>query len=412
MKITAIDTWPMTAGWRTLVYLKVRTDQGIDGVGEATVERNTREVLSTIENFKSFLIGANPLEINHLWQQMRGYPIWPMGAGTLAAMSGIEIACWDILGKYLNAPVHQLLGGKVRDRTKAYANGWFQRCKTIGDFADAAGRAIEREGYQALKWDPFGAVDMTMNAVEERKAVECVREVRKAVGPDVDLMIEFHFKFDAATALRLAKRLEQFDPYWYEDPLRVAWYNPDTWKVLRQATSVPLMEGGSWDRWGFRRIIEQQWVQHVMPDIIHCGGLLEALRIAAMAETYGMTCSPHNVGGIPARAAVRHFAAATPNFLMLEHLPMYTEHPAVTDVSTVPLPEVREGYVEFSSEPGLGVNLDNVETIAEKFPYEPEKDAPKLGLHGFTTIDCHPISEEEQAFMKARPPRDWPLDYS
>ncbi len=412
MKITDIQTWAVTANWRTLIFLKVLTDEGVVGVGESTIERSTSEVRTRIEGFKGVLVGRNPLEINDLWQTMMMYPIWPAGSATLAAISGIEIALWDIMGQALGVPVYQLLGGKLRTRVPAYANGWFHKCATVGDYAEAAAKTVERDGYQAVKWDPFGAVDITLNAVEERKAIECVRQVREAVGPDVALMIEFHFKFDLHTAMRLCKRLEEFAPYWYEDPLRIGWYNPDCWHTLRQVTHVPFMEGGSWTRWGYRRIMEEQLVQHIMPDILHCGGLAEAARIASLAEMYGVTCSPHNVGGAPGRAATLHFAAAVPNFLMLEHLPLLDEHPAVTEVTSKPLPDVDDGYLPIPEGPGLGVNLDHVEEVAAKYPYDPSKEAPKLALGGLNTVEWHPLSPAEQKFMRENPQSQWRLDYS
>jgi galactonate dehydratase len=419
MKITDIKWWPLRANWRTVLYLKVFTDEGIVGVGEATLERNVPEVMGALENFKMILLGQNPLEINSLWQRMVMYPIWRPGASTMTAVSGIEIALWDILGKALDVPVYRLLGGKVRDRIRAYSNGWFHKtatrpaCSTIGDFAVAAAETIKREGYQALMWDPFGAVDVECNALEIEKAVACVRAVREAIGPHVDMAIEFHFKFDLAMAVRMCKHLEEFDPLWYEDPLRLGGFNVDGWRVLARSTRVPLMEGGMlFTRWDYRTLLPEQLVQHIKPDILHVGGLAETMRIAALAEMYGITCSPHNVGGMPGRAATLHFAASVPNFYMLEQLPMYTEHPAVTEVSNRPLPAVKGGYLALPEGPGLGVDLDNVEELAQKFPYEPGKDAPKLGLKGLNVIDVNPVSKEEEEFMRKNPPAKWSLAYS
>jgi len=409
LKIVDLKTWAITANWRSLVYLKVFTDEGIVGVGESTIERNSREVLGALENFKSILIGRDPRQIGNLWQQMRMYPLWPQGSSTLAAIGGIELALWGILGKSLDVPVHQLLGGKVRDTVRSYANGWFYDCGVIGDYVDAAAAAIERSGYQALKWDPFGAVDLTMNPVEERTAVECVRAVRAAVGDDVDLMIEFHAKFDVPTAMRLCRKLEPFDPYWYEDPLRVGWSNEDAWRVLARHTRVPLMDGGSWDRWGFRRIIEGQLVQHIMPDIIHSGGLAEAVRIASMAEVYGMTCHPHHGGGAPGRAATLQFAAVVPNCLILEHQDSQAEHPAAVEVSNRQLPPVRNGFIDIPNEPGRGVDRDNGEELAERFPYRPEMDSPTFARNGFSVIDPHPVREEDREMLRTRDPRQWTL---
>jgi galactonate dehydratase len=172
------------------------------------------------------------------------------------------------------------------------------------------------------------------------------------------------------------------------------------------------MEGGSWTRWGYRRIIEDQLAQHIMPDILHCGGLSEAMRIAALAEMYGVTCSPHNVGGAPGRAATLHFAAAVPNFLSFEHLPLHLEHPPVTDVSSKPLPDVEDGYIRPPQGPGLGVDLEHVEVLAKKYPFDPSKEAPKLGLHGLNTVAWHAIASRERAFIKENPPARWRLDYS
>lgn len=413
MKITDIKTWVVNANWRNLVYLKVFTDEEIIGVGEATIERSAREVITTVNSYKELLIGKNPLEITGLWQKMYMYPIWSVGAVTLTAMGGIEIALWDIVGKKLGVPVYQLLGGRVRDKVKTYANGWFHKCHKIGDFAKAASETISREGYQALMWDPFGTIDNEMNAVEMKKAIECVRAVREAIGPYVDMAIEFHFKFDVATAIRSFTKLEEFDPFWFEDPLRMGWYNVDAWKALQGKTRVPLTEGGALlSRWGYRRLLEQQYVQHIKADILHVGGLAEAIRIASIAEMYGITCSPHNIGGAPSRAATLHFAACVPNFLMLEQLPMYIEHPAVTEVSSQPLPEVKDGYMDILNRPGLGVDLGHIEEIAKKYPYDSNRDAPKIALEGLNTVVINPITSEERKSIDKTPPDRWSLEYS
>jgi galactonate dehydratase len=412
MKITDIKTWAVTANWRSLIYLQVYTDEGVSGVGEASIERNVGEALAAIENLKAVLIGANPMEITKLWQQMYMYPIWPVGSGSMAAIGGIEIALWDIAGKVLGVPVYQLLGGKVRDRIRTYANGWFQSCHSIGEFADAAADVVQR-GYQALMWDPFGAVDQVMNGVEERKAIECVRAVRRAIGPEVDMAIEFHFKFDMATALRLMRKLEEFDPYWYEDPIRLGWHNTSMWEVLARSTRIALCQGGGLHgRFGHQHLIKHQLVQHLKPDLIHSGGIAETARVASMGEIFGMTCSPHVVGGIVNRAAAMHFAAATPNFLMLEHLIQSSEHPAANEVSSKPLPDQKDGYLPLPEGPGLGVDLDYIEPMARRYAYEPGKDAPKLGLGGLTISEIHPMTEGDRGALADQPAREWLLEYS
>jgi len=189
MKITDVKTLITFAGWRNFIFVKVITDEGVVGVGEASLEWNELAVAGAIRHLSTLVIGRDPSQIEDLWRVMFRDPYWRGGPVITTALSGIEQALWDISGKKLGVPVYQLLGGKCRERLRAYANAWYKGAATPKDFAERAAKTVEK-GYTALKWDPFGAADLIMSHQERKRAIEIVRAVRASVGDEIDLLIE------------------------------------------------------------------------------------------------------------------------------------------------------------------------------------------------------------------------------
>jgi galactonate dehydratase len=284
------------------------------------------------------------------------------GEIAMSAIATIEIACWDIMGKKLGQPVYKLLGGAVRDKIKAYANGWYTVERTPADFSAAAIRAVAK-GYRALKFDPFGAGFYELERSEKLRVVALVEAVRDAVGPDIELLIEMHGRFNPATAVEMARELEPFKPSWIEEPVP-----PENLAALKKVSdklNIPIATGERiHTRYDYRQLFELQAADIIQPDITHFGGLLETRKLAAWAEAYYILVAPHNVGGPVSTAAALHFAAATTNFKIQEHFNDFAED--WVKAAAPGNPEVIDGYFALPQGPGLGVQLN--EDILSEHP--------------------------------------------
>ena len=214
MKITDVKIFTVDCFRTNWVFVKVYTDEGIDGVGEATLEYKEKALWGAVEHIKEAIVGKDPRNIEDIWHGVYRDAYWRGGAVLMSALSAVEMALWDILGKSLNVPVYQLLGGKCRDKVRIYINGWFAGAKEPEEFGEKAKIAVER-GVTAMKWDPFGKNYMDISNKDLDKALRCVDAVRSAVGPEVDLLIEAHGRFNIPTGIKIAKELEQF--------LRIPW---------------------------------------------------------------------------------------------------------------------------------------------------------------------------------------------
>lgn len=364
MKIIDVKTLIAHAIWRNFIFVKVFTDEGIVGVGEASLEWNELAVAGAIRSLSPLVIGKDPSQIEDLWRSMFRDPYWRGGPVITTALSGIEQALWDIAGKRLGVPVYQLLGGKCRERLRAYANAWYAGAITPEDFAERAVRTVEK-GYSALKWDPFGAVDLIMSYEEKRRTVEIVRAVRRAVGEQIDLLIEVHGRLNPSTAIEMARELEEFRPYWYEEPVP-----PDNLEALAKvssAISIPIATGERlYTKYGFRELLTLQAADIIQPDLCHAGGILEVKKIAAMAEAWYIPVAPHNPNGPVGTAATVHFGASTPNFLILEYF--CEDEEWLSEIVEEPI-HFEKGEVILPERPGLGIELN--EAGIAKRPFQP-----------------------------------------
>ncbi|MBX6769016.1 MAG: mandelate racemase/muconate lactonizing enzyme family protein, partial [Actinomadura rubrobrunea] len=313
MRITKIGTHVVGTPWRNLTFVTVHTDEGLTGVGETRMLGHTDALLGYLaEAERRHIVGSDPFDVEDLVQRMKYGDYGRAGEIVMSGIACVETACWDIIGKALGQPVWRLLGGKVRDRVKAYANGWYTVARTPDDFHAAAKKVVER-GYRALKLDPFGAGRLELDHEETMRSVALVEAVRDAIGPECELLVEMHGRFSPATAVRLAELLEPYAPGWLEEPVP-----PENLKALAKVaarTSLPIATGERiHDRFEFRELFELQAADIVQPDVGHFGGIAEVRKLAATAETHYVQVAPHNVGGPVLTAATLHLGVCVPNF--------------------------------------------------------------------------------------------------
>lgn len=362
MKITRIETFLVHPDHRNLVFVKVHTDEGIHGIGEAYSCGPDRATEAAIHDFEEWLAGRDPLDIEGLWQLMYIGSRFPGGSVVNAAISGIDHALWDIKGKALGVPVWQLLGGKVRDRVRVYQNPGGRTPEEIGERALAL---RERYGYTAFKIGPHppGSEGMPWNRVV-REAAARLEGIRKAVGEDVDIGVDPHARiFEPVRALEMAEALKPYKPFFFEEPLRPE--NIDALAEFKKQCPVPVATGEMlYTKYEFRDLLARGAADIIQPDVCLTGGLSEMKKIAAMAEAHYVTVAPHNPMGPVATAVNVHFAIATHNFLILEYIP--DDQPPRRDLVKEPL-VVRDGYIEAPIRPGLGIELN--EEAFGKYPY-------------------------------------------
>jgi galactonate dehydratase len=361
VKIVSVRPMVLGTPWRNLTFAVVATDEGVEGVGEVRMVNHTEALLGYLtEAVPNHVIGSDPFAIESLVQRMWYTDFARAGQIAMSAIALVEMACWDIVGKVVGQPVHRLLGGPVRNRIKAYANGWYTVERTPAEVHASARRVIER-GYRALKLDPFGAGTMELEPEERSRAISLVEAVRDAIGPTAELMIEMHGRFTPATALALSRELEPFAPAWIEEPVPPG--NARAMARVARGSAIPVAAGERIHvRHEFRELFELEAVDVVQPDVSQCGGILEALKIAAWAETYYIQVAPHNVGGPVSTAAALHLAARTPNFKILEHFNDFSDE--FVKAAAPGNPEVVDGWFAVPEAPGLGIELDE-RVIAE-----------------------------------------------
>ena len=363
MKITDIKTFAVDCFRTNWVFVKVYTDDGIDGVGEATLEYKEKALLGAVEHIKEYLVGKDPRNIEDHWHKIYRDAYWRGGAVLMSALSAVECALWDILGKSLGVPVYQLLGGRANDKVRIYVNGWFSGAKEPEEFAAKAKEAVKR-GVTAMKWDPFGKSYLQISNADLDKALRCVGAVREAVGNSVDLLIEGHGRFDIPNAVKISRELEQFRPMLFEEPVPPD--NLDALKQVKDKSPIAISAGERlYTRWDYRKMFDLAAADYIQPDISHAGGIMELKKIAAEAECRYMAFAPHNPSGPVANAATLQLAACCPNFTILEI--MYSDVEWRKDICNEDL-EYKDGYITIPSKPGLGIEIDEAE--CEKHPYQ------------------------------------------
>jgi galactonate dehydratase len=350
--VTEVVPHVLFAGRTNLIVVEVRTDAGIFGVGEASLEGKTEAVVGAINDVSEYLVGQDPTRIEHHWQTIYRHSFWRGGMVVGSAISGIEQALWDILGKALGVPVYELLGGRVRDRVRLYANG--PRGDTAEEVAESCVRIVEA-GWGALKLVPFEAVPGVAGQRELREARRRMQLIRDAVGWDVDILIDCHGRLSPTAAVQMAEALEEFDIFFFEEPVL-----PEDVRALAEVAatiSIPVATGERlFTKWGFRDVLALGAADVLQPDIAHCGGIWEARKIAAAAEVSFVGIAPHNPYSWLLTMASVQLDFATPNFLIQEFL---IDHPPeVERLFAQPFSWLPGGWVEPPTTPGLGVELD------------------------------------------------------
>jgi galactonate dehydratase len=350
MKITKLETIHVKPRW---LFLKIHTDKGIVGLGEPVVEGRAQTVETAVHEIGRYLIGQDPRLIEHHWQAIYRGQFYRGGPVLSSALSGIEQALWDILGKWLNVPVYQLLGGKTREAIRVY--GWLHG-ETYGDYVESAKLGIEG-GLTAFKVGLTGAMNIIDSPAVIEDNVRRFAEIRRTVGPEIEVGIDFHGRVSPAMAVQMAKALEPYQPMFIEEPVLPE--NVDALVTVARSTSIPIATGERlFTKWGFRDVLEKQAAAILQPDLSHAGGILEVKKIAAMSECYFGAIAPHCPLGPIALAACLQLDACIPNFLIQEHVTTgegYLKNPF----------QVVDGYIPIPTAPGLGIELDET-ALAEK----------------------------------------------
>ncbi|MDB5349939.1 MAG: hypothetical protein JWN86_1186 [Planctomycetota bacterium] len=363
MKIVGFETFLANAGLRNYLFIRLRTDSGLTGVGEASLEWQERTVQTLLHEWvEGRILGRDPFDVEAviggmIRDQYQG------GSTVMTAISGVEIALWDIIGKACGQPVYRLLGGRCHPRIPAYANGWYGGATSPGDYAERAGQAVAL-GYRALKFDPFGTAWKTLDPEQTDEAVERVAAVRRTVGPAIRLIIEFHGRLAAGTAVAMIRRLEPFSPWWCEEPVV-----PESLELLsevKRSVAITISAGERlYTQADFARLIALRAADIVQMDVAHCGGILASKKIAAMAAAYDLHVSPHCSIGPVALAACLHFDVSTPNFLIQEAFAEF-DVPWRNDLVAGWNP-IRRGEFRLADAPGLGLELDEAAIAAHPY---------------------------------------------
>jgi galactonate dehydratase len=373
MKITDLKTFVVGNPWKNWIFIKVYTDEGLVGLGEATGGLATKPNLGDVEELKRLVVGEDPRQPDYLWQKMYKSRFANYSTG----MSGIEMACYDILGRSLNVPVWQLLGGKQRDQLRVYANGWYQGPRDPAFFAEEAAKLVAR-GYTAMKFDPFGGAHRQIDRQSERLSIEIVKAVREAVGPDVDLCIEAHDRFTVTHAIRIGRALEEFSPMWLETPV----HSSDVAATVEvaKAIGVPVAVGERYKRMGtFVDLLATKVVDIVQPEVLALG-VSNLKRVCGIAEAAEALVACHQAQSPLCTVVNAHMHASISNFLIQENFDDSLE-PWTWDLLSG-VPRVQDGYLQVPDAPGWGVELNEAEV--EKHPYG-EKNYLRLFQEGWET---------------------------
>lgn len=359
LKIIDAKTYVVGNPWKNWVFVKLFTDEGITGVGEVTGGLQTKPWEAAVHEMKPLYIGRDPRDINDVYDSMhKGIYL-----NDSNAMSGINQACWDILGKSLGVPVWRLLGGRMRPRIRAYANGWYRGPRDPHFFAEAALK-VTAMGYTALKFDPFGHAYRFLDRDEERLSLAIVRAVREAVGESVDLLIEAHDRFTVSTAVKLGHALAEFNPMWFETPV-MSTDIAATIEVARQIP-IPVASGERYCRLdNFSQLLDSKTVSIAQPELLRIGGISGMMKAAAIAESHESFIAPHNAQSPLCTVVNTHIGAAVPNLLIQECFDD-TNAAWSKEIMTGTV-EVKDGYIEIPDAPGLGVELN--EDVIAKYPY-------------------------------------------
>jgi galactonate dehydratase len=358
LKITGLRTFTVNVGSQNWVFCKVATNQGLTGLGEGSLTGKEATLSQAILEHERFLVGKDPTEIELLWQGMFRYPRWRGGPILNSAISAVEIALWDILGKALGVPIYKLLGGAARKRVRLYLD--------VPATPEAFLQA-KQQGYTAAKCNLVGVESsVVVGSKVVRESARKVEAIRKAVGDDFDIGIDAHGQLTTAMAVDFCTRIEELRPLFVEEATQLE--DLGELELLRSKTRVPLATGErSFTKYGFSEYCRRHLVNFVQPDVCHAGGILELKKIGVLAETYRVEMAPHNPQSEVSTLASLHVDASTPAATIQEYNPRKDQW--IADLFHGGAVKVKDGHAELPDRPGLGVDLD--EKVAAQHPYKP-----------------------------------------
>lgn len=375
MKITDVKVWLVEGVKYNWTLLKIYTDDGLTGVGEATNWPGSQIVEAAVKDAGQRIIGLNPLQTDFIWTKLYRDLNWigPFGA-SMCAISGIDMALLDLKAKALNVPMYELLGGSFRNKINLYANYWFTGGDhSVNDYAKQA-LIVKDAGFSGLKFDPFAHTnyfygenlntDLSLTSAQQDRAYDISKAVRDAVGTNMDIMIETHAMLNFKTAITMAERLAELNITWYEEPAGPE--NASTLRAFRERIDpkVSICVGERhYTRYGIRELLENRIADILMPDITRCGGPSEMKRMATMSEIYNVLIAPHNPNGPLSTLASAHVCASIPNFFRQEFI--FNDVSWRDDIISNPI-EIKNGQLLLSERSGLGVDL--IEKELEKHP--------------------------------------------
>lgn len=370
MKIVKIETYLVGNPWKNWLFAKVFTDKGVSGIGEGSLNYFAKTVQTAIHELEHLILGMDPFQIEIISQRLIR-DLTSEGAQIhMSAVAAIEIACWDIIGKVCKQPLYNLWGGRCHRKLRAYANGWYRGPRTPESFAARAADVIEK-GYTALKFDPFGGNWRTLSPTEFDLSMAIICAVREAVGESVDLLIEGHRRFNAATALQIAGAMSRYRPTWFEEPLDHS--NISVMADLARRSPVPIATGESFsNKQQFAELLKHDVVDIWQPEPLNLGGLYATRKIADFIDAHYGVVAPHSAQGPVCSVACMHLSASLPNFFLQEIFDDFNE-PWEKLLVDHPV-EVVDGHIEITDRSGLGIEL-NMEEI-QSHPYHPENALP------------------------------------
>ena len=337
---------------RNYFYILAHTDEGLTGLGEITVESHDESLLGILRDLEDLVVGQDPCRPNALTQQLLKQRFWKGGVLKASVVSGIELACWDILGKSLGVPVHRLLGGAVRDRIRVYANGWSGGATEPTVIAEKAQEALQA-GYRAFKFSLAIPVWPLHDTEAVRRIASAAESVRNAVGPEAAVCFDGHGRYDAALAIQVGQVLAEYDMMFFEEPVQPE--DEEGMARVASALPIPIAAGERLTRpQEFRRLLEKRAIAVAQPDLAHCHGMGEGQKVAHLAEAFGAMVAPHCPMSPVITAISLHLDAVAPNFLIQERLFLNDWR---NEVITEPL-KVKEGYLKVPQKPGWGIELD------------------------------------------------------
>jgi galactonate dehydratase len=364
LKISNFETFLVNSGLRNYLFLRLTTSRGLTGIGEASLEWQEKTVETILHEWvKNRVLGEDPSGIERIIEDLIRDQ-YQGGSTIMTAISAVEIALWDLVGKECGQPLYKLFGGRTKARFPAYANGWYGRCQTPAEYA-AAAVAATRRGYEGIKFDPFGIASGELSLAEMRKVEALVETVRRDVGEEIKIMIEGHGRLSVGAAVEMGRRLEKYHPAWFEEP--VTPHSLDLLLEVKKSLPLPIAAGERlYTLPDFFRLTALRAADVVQMDIAHCGGLLMSKKIAGMAQAQDLQVSPHCSVGPVALCAALHFGWSTSNVHIQEYFGEY-DVPWRNELVCGWNP-IRRGEFILPDKPGLGIEL-NTELFA-KYPYQ------------------------------------------